>query len=127
MGGLATVDSVHGGSGGGGDAPRSGDLDAGAARRSAAGGARRRRGGGQLLSETHEAALELNTRPHATVGSAIAELGRLRARLARDAQAIGLATAAAGMHPGEMIEDPQVSPAGRYQVVQRTMRGIARR
>jgi carboxylate-amine ligase len=33
----------------------------------------------------------------------------------------------AGMHPGEMAEDPQVSPAGRYQVVQDTMRGIARR
>jgi carboxylate-amine ligase len=78
-------------------------------------------------AETHEAALELTTGPHATVGGAIAELGRLRARLARDARAIGLAAAAAGMHPGEMAEDPQVSPAGRYQVVERTMRGIARR
>ena len=57
----------------------------------------------------------------------MAELGRLRARLARDARAIGLAVAAAGMHPGEMAEDPRVSPARRYQVVQRTMRGIARR
>jgi carboxylate-amine ligase len=77
--------------------------------------------------ETHEAALELTTAPHATVGGAVAELGQLRARLTRDARAIGLATAAAGMHPGEMTEDPQVSPAGRYQVVQHTMRGIARR
>ena len=82
---------------------------------------------GSCSAETHEAALELTTGPHATVGGAVAELGRLRARLARDAQAIGLATAAAGMHPGAMAEDPQVSPAGRYQVVQRTMRGIARR
>ena len=82
---------------------------------------------GSCSAETHEAALELTTGPHATVGGAIAELGRLRARLARDARAIGLATAAAGMHPGEMAEDPQVSPAGRYQVVHRTMRGIARR
>jgi carboxylate-amine ligase len=71
--------------------------------------------------------LELTITPHATVGGAVAELGRLRARLARDAQAIGLAVAAAGMHPGEMAEDAQVSPAGRYQVVQHTMRGIARR
>jgi len=82
---------------------------------------------GSCSAETHEAALELATRPHATVGEAIAELGRLRARLARDARAIGLSTAAAGMHPGAMAEDPQVSPAGRYQLVHRTMRGIARR
>jgi glutamate---cysteine ligase / carboxylate-amine ligase len=82
---------------------------------------------GSCSAETHEAALELTTRPHATVGGAIAELGRLRARLARDARTIGLAVAAAGMHPGELAEDPQVSPAARYQVVNRTMRGIARR
>ena len=61
---------------------------------------------GSCSAETHEAALELTTAPHATVGGAVAELGRLRARLARDARAIGLATAAAGMHPGEMAEDP---------------------
>ena len=78
-------------------------------------------------AETHEAALELTTGPHATVSGAVAELGRLRARLARDAHAVSLAVAAAGMHPGEMTEDPRVSPAGRYQVVQDTMRGIARR
>jgi carboxylate-amine ligase len=82
---------------------------------------------GSCSAETHEAALELTTAPHDTVGAAIAELGHLRQRLARDAQAIGLATAAAGMHPAEMAEDPRVSPAGRYQLVQDTMRGIARR
>ena len=63
---------------------------------------------GSCSAETHEAALELTTAPHATVGGAIAELGRLRTRLARDARTIGLAPAAAGMHPGEMAEDPQV-------------------
>jgi glutamate---cysteine ligase / carboxylate-amine ligase len=82
---------------------------------------------GRCSAETHEAALELNTGPHATVGAAIAELSRLRARLSRDARGIGLATAAAGMYPGAMAEDPQVSPASRYQLVHRTMRGIARR
>ena len=82
---------------------------------------------GSCSAETHEAALELTTAPHDTVRGAIAELGSLRARLARDARTIGLATAAAGMHPGEMAEDPQVSPARRYQLVQGTMRGIARR
>jgi glutamate---cysteine ligase / carboxylate-amine ligase len=78
-------------------------------------------------AETHEGALELNTRPHATVGGAIAELGRLRTQLARHARDLGLATAVAGMHPAQMAEDPRVSPAGRYQLVHRTMRGIARR
>jgi carboxylate-amine ligase len=82
---------------------------------------------GHCSAETHEGALELNTRPHATVGGAIAELAHLRERLARHARDLGLATAAAGMHPAPMAEDPRVSPARRYQLVQRTMRGIARR
>jgi glutamate---cysteine ligase / carboxylate-amine ligase len=82
---------------------------------------------GHCSAETHEGALELNTRPHVTVGGAIAELSRLRGRLARHAHDLGIATAAAGMHPAPMAEDPRVSPARRYQFVQRTMRGIARR
>ena len=82
---------------------------------------------GHCSAETHEGALELNTRPHATVGGAIAELADLRGRLARHARDLGLAAAAAGMHPAPMAEDPRVSPARRYQLVQRTMRGIARR
>ena len=82
---------------------------------------------GHCSAETHEGALELNTRPHATVAGAIAELGALRARLAHHARDLGLATAVAGMHPAPMAEDPRVSPARRYQLVQRTMRGIARR
>jgi hypothetical protein len=56
-------------------------------------------------AETHEAALELNTGAHATVGAAIAELRGLRARFARDARDMGLAAAVAGMHPAEMAED----------------------
>jgi carboxylate-amine ligase len=82
---------------------------------------------GHCSAETHEGALELNTRPHATVGGAIAELSGLRARLAHHARDLGLATAVAGMHPGPMAEEPRVSPARRYQLVHRTMRGIARR
>jgi carboxylate-amine ligase len=82
---------------------------------------------GHCSAETHEAALELHTSPHATVGGAIAELSRLRARLTRAARSLGLATAAAGMHPGKMAEDPRVPPSGRYRFVHRTMRVIARR
>ncbi|MEN3285269.1 MAG: glutamate---cysteine ligase / carboxylate-amine ligase [Solirubrobacteraceae bacterium] len=82
---------------------------------------------GHCSAETHEAAVELHTSPHATVGGAIAELSLLRARLTRAARALGLATAAAGMHPGKMAEDPRVPPGERYRFVHRTMRGIARR
>ena len=74
---------------------------------------------GKLLGRDEPGGVELATSPHATVGEAMAELGRLRARLARDARAIGLATAAAGMHPGAMVDDPQVSPTARYQLVHR--------
>ena len=81
---------------------------------------------GSCSAETHAAALELSTRPHATVGAAIAELGRLRAPGPR-ARTLGLAAAVAGMHPGEHGRGCRVPPAGRYQLVHRTMRGIARR
>ena len=67
---------------------------------------------GSCSAETHGAAIELSTRPHATVGEAITELGRLRAQLAGDARRLGLATAAAGMHPGEQAEDAEVPTAG---------------
>ena len=82
---------------------------------------------GHCSVETHSAALELSTSPHATVGAAVAELGRLRVRLAHDVRAFGLAAAAAGVHPGELVERAHAPPAGRYQLVHRTMRGIARR
>src|SRR5690242_12509659 len=82
---------------------------------------------GKCSAETHEAAIELTTAPHATVGGAISELGCLRARLARDARRLGLVTAAAGMHPGELAEEAQVPTAERYRLVHETMRGIARR
>jgi len=40
---------------------------------------------------------------------------------------MGLAIAAAGLHPARMSEEPHVSEAGRYGLVHQTMRGIARR
>ena len=127
MGSLAAVDPVHGGSRGGGDAPRSRapgrSLSAPNEMLALVGDDL----AGSCSAETHGAAIELSTRPHATVGEAITELGHLRARLAGDARRLGLATAAAGMHPGEQAEDAEVPTAGRYQLVHETMRGIARR
>ncbi len=82
---------------------------------------------GHCAAETHEAALELRTSPHATVRDAIAELRELRSMLARQLTELGLAAASAGTHPAPMTEDTKVSPSSRYQVIQQTMRGLARR
>jgi glutamate---cysteine ligase / carboxylate-amine ligase len=82
---------------------------------------------GRCAAETHEAALELRTAPHATVGEAITEMHGLRTQLVRDLAPRGLAAASAGTYPGPMREAIKVSPSSRYQVIHRTMRGLARR
>ena len=82
---------------------------------------------GKCAAETHEAALELRTGPHASVRDAIAEMRELRRLLARDLVKLGLAGASAGMYPGPTAEPTRVSPSSRYQVIHRTMRGLARR
>jgi carboxylate-amine ligase len=80
-----------------------------------------------VSAETHQGAIELATDPHATVGEAIAQLGELRAWLADELAAQGLAVAAAGTHPFALWSDTRVSPASRYQVILRTMADLARR
>jgi glutamate---cysteine ligase / carboxylate-amine ligase len=82
---------------------------------------------GRCAAETHEAALELRTAPHHTVRDAIAEMRELRALLIGDLARLGLAAAASGTYPGSMDEPTKVSPSSRYQVIHRTMRGLARR
>jgi glutamate---cysteine ligase / carboxylate-amine ligase len=80
-----------------------------------------------LGSETHRAAVELATEPHATVGAAIAQLTALRERLAAALDVHGLRLAAAGVHPLAVGGDTEVSAHGRYQLIADTMRGLARR
>jgi glutamate---cysteine ligase / carboxylate-amine ligase len=82
---------------------------------------------GRCAAETHEAALELRTAPHATVREAISEMRELRTLLARDLSQLGMAAASCGTHPGPLAEPTRVSPSSRYQVIHRTMRGLARR
>lgn len=82
---------------------------------------------GRRAAETHEAALELKTRPHPTVRDAVAELRELRARLVADVAPLGVAVAAAGMHPARASGVSKVSPSSRYQIIERTMRGLAHR
>jgi glutamate---cysteine ligase / carboxylate-amine ligase len=82
---------------------------------------------GRCAAETHEAALELRTGPHATVRDAIAELRELRQLLVRDLSRLGMSAAACGTHPGLMNEPTRVSPSSRYQVIYQTTRDLARR
>ena len=82
---------------------------------------------GRCAAETHEAALELRTAPHPTVREAVAELRELRSLLVDDLGRLGLAAASSGTYPGPMTEPIRVSPSSRYQVIHRTMRGLARR
>ncbi|MBE2317544.1 YbdK family carboxylate-amine ligase [Solirubrobacter sp. CPCC 204708] len=77
--------------------------------------------------ETHGLALELATKPHATVSDAAAELRSMRAALAATVRPLGLRAAVAGMHPLVKAEDVEVSPGARYQFLHRSLRELARR
>ncbi|HYB26034.1 MAG TPA: YbdK family carboxylate-amine ligase [Solirubrobacteraceae bacterium] len=82
---------------------------------------------GRCVAETHDAALELRTAPHATVREAVAEMRELRRLLVGELDQLGMAAASCGTHPGPLRVPTRVSPSSRYQVIQRTMRGLARR
>jgi carboxylate-amine ligase len=82
---------------------------------------------GHAGAETHEAAIELATSPHSTVGEAGDEVARLRAALSRELEPAGLVAAAAGTHPFAMWNDTRVSGGARYQLILQTMRELARR
>jgi carboxylate-amine ligase len=80
-----------------------------------------------LSSETHEAALELASAPHATVEGAAGELAALRAALQRELDVAGLRVAGAGTHPFAMWTETRVSAGARHQLVYESMRELARR
>jgi carboxylate-amine ligase len=80
-----------------------------------------------VRAETHGSALELATDPHRHVGSATAQLRRLRAQLAAVLEPLGLRAAVAGTHPFTLWEDVEVSPGARYQFLYASMRELARR
>ena len=77
--------------------------------------------------ETHASVLELITGVHYDVRGAVAEVGTLRARLARELQAMGLAAAAAGTHPAADWDSTEVSRTPRYRVLEETMRSLVHR
>ena len=82
---------------------------------------------GYVSAETHQAAIELRTDAHESVGPAVAQLRRLRAELADALVRMGLAAAGAGTHPLALWSETQVTSASRYQLIRRTMRGLTTR
>ncbi|MDO8213343.1 YbdK family carboxylate-amine ligase [Conexibacter sp. CPCC 206217] len=83
--------------------------------------------GGFISAETHQAAIELATEPHHTVAAAASQLIDLRGQLTDGLAPLGMAAAAAGTHPTATWKETEVSPAGRHQLIHRTMRELARR
>ncbi|HEX8647557.1 MAG TPA: YbdK family carboxylate-amine ligase [Thermoleophilaceae bacterium] len=81
----------------------------------------------RATAETHGSALELATRPHATVAEAAGELASLRAELAAELRGQGLSVASAGTHPFAVWSDTVVSPGERYQFLYGSLRELARR
>jgi carboxylate-amine ligase len=81
----------------------------------------------RVSPETHASALEIHTEVHRAVADATADLGALRATLARELEVLGLRAASAGTHPLALGLDTQVSPHERYQHIHRDLGELARR
>jgi glutamate---cysteine ligase / carboxylate-amine ligase len=80
-----------------------------------------------MTAETHGAAIELATDPHANVTDAVDQLARLRTSLAEVLERHDLRAAAAGTHPSTVWHETIVSSGHRYQFVYGSMRELARR
>ena len=83
--------------------------------------------GRRATQETHGSALELSSRPCATIAGAVAELAELRAGLAAALLPLGLRAAACGTHPFARWREIEVSPGARYRAIYESMRELARR
>jgi glutamate---cysteine ligase / carboxylate-amine ligase len=82
---------------------------------------------GYVSAETHQAAIELRTDPHESLGTVIAQLRRLRMELVALLGRMGLAAAAAGTHPLALWSEIEVTSSSRYQLIRRTMRDLTTR
>jgi carboxylate-amine ligase len=80
-----------------------------------------------MSSETHSAAIELNTGIHRTVRTAVEELRDLRGSLQRTLGELGLRAGCSGTHPFAVWHDMKVAGADRHQAVYGSMRALARR
>ncbi len=77
--------------------------------------------------ETHQSALELQTRVHEDVAGAMAQLAELRNHLDDTLEPIKLQAACAGTHPFAVWQETRVSTDERYKEVYGSMRELARR
>jgi glutamate---cysteine ligase / carboxylate-amine ligase len=77
-------------------------------------------------SETGAAVLELATGIHADVSGVASELARLRTRLRRELNAMGMTAAAAGTHPLAAWSQARVSGAARHHAAGDSTRPLAR-
>ncbi len=82
---------------------------------------------GYVMAETHQAAIELTTDPQASVGEAVGQLARLREDLSGTLDRLGLAAAVAGTHPFAVWSETEVTEAGRYRLIEQTMRALTSR
>jgi carboxylate-amine ligase len=81
----------------------------------------------RVSPETHAAVLELVSGVHDDVAGVVLEVGSLRAQLALELRALGLAAASAGTHPAADWDETEVSHAPRYRALEESMRSLVRR
>ncbi len=77
--------------------------------------------------ETHAGVVELMTGTHREVGAAASEMDSLRKQFSRELREMGLAAAAAGTHPLTVWRETEISSARRYQMLDGSLRQLARR
>jgi glutamate---cysteine ligase / carboxylate-amine ligase len=80
-----------------------------------------------VSAETHQAAIELRTDPHTSVGGAVAQLRRHRVELAHALRRMDLGAAGAGLHPLALWSETEVTSHNRYRLIRRTMRDLTAR
>ena len=81
----------------------------------------------RVQGETHGAALEIGSRPHAHVDDVERDLCGLRRELTEVLEPMGLRAACAGTHPFAVWHDTVVSSGERYERIYGSMRELARR
>lgn len=82
---------------------------------------------GYVSAETHQAAIELRTDAHESVGMAIAQLRQWRVELVAVLDRMGLSAASAGAHPLALWSETEVTSASRYRLIRETMRDLTMR
>ena len=82
---------------------------------------------GHVGAETHQAAIELTTDPHASVAGAVGQLRALRRQLVGALDGLGLVAGVAGTHPSAVWSETRVTSASRYRLIHHTMHDLAMR